>query len=278
MSPLCRPDRIRALLLLVLMLAAPLAQAQDLRSFSASYQVQLAPDADKLLYAEGQGSFSLSKSCQGWTLGEVFQFGIEKGAAAAPKQLGQTGDRIEERLTTKESADGGKLTYQTRLRLNARVTTASGKATLGSASGRLSADLGTYTQTADLPAGTLAPAAARAFLLEALLANRPDPIEVHTVELMRFHKPVVQRFHRLPPGDTRIATALPKDLRSSDKEFGQGRTWALLRRVGNFNEFGDEFWLLHESGAIVRQVLTRQTTKLVLEAREVTFFPPPSCP
>jgi hypothetical protein len=265
--------------LVALLLATPPVHAQGLRSHSVSYQVQVAPDADKLFFAEGQGTFSLSKSCEGWTLGEVFQFAIEKGTSSAPRQIGKSADRIEERLTTKESADGRTLSYQTRLRLNARVTTASGKATLGGAgTGRLSTDLGTYTQNSDLPAGTLAPAAARASLVEALLANRPDPIEVNTVELMRFHKPVVQRFHRLPPGDTRIATTLPKDMRSSDKEFGQGRTWPLLRRIGNFNEFGDEFWLLHESGAVVRQVLTRQTAKMVLEAREVTFFPPPTCP
>src|SRR5436189_4083179 len=176
----------RAVLVLALLLAAPLAHAQGLRSHSVSYQVQLAADADKLLFAEGQGSFSLTKTCQGWTLGEVFQFAIEKGTGGAPKRIGPTADRIEERLTAKESADGATLTYQARLKLNARINTASGKATLGSAPGRLSADLGTYTQTSDLPAGTLAPAAARAFLVEALLANRPDPIEVHTVELMRF--------------------------------------------------------------------------------------------
>ena len=264
--------------MLALLLAAPLAHAQGLRSHSVSYQVQLAADADKLLFAEGQGSFSLTKTCEGWTLGEVFQFAIEKGTGGAPKRIGSAADRIEERLTVKESTDGRTLSYQARLRLNARVNTASGKATLGSAPGRLSADLGTYSQTSDLPAGTLGPGAARAFLVEALLANRPDPIEVHTVELMRFHKPVVQRFQRLPPGDPRLATSLPKDLRSSDKAFAEGRTWPLLRRIGSFNEFGDEFWLLHESGAIVRQVLTRQTTKLVLEAREVTFFPAPSCP
>jgi hypothetical protein len=77
-----------------------------------SYQVQLAADADKLLFAEGQGSFSLTKTCQGWTLGEVFQFAIEKGTGGAPKRIGPTADRIEERLTAKESADGATLTYQ----------------------------------------------------------------------------------------------------------------------------------------------------------------------
>ena len=41
-----------------------------------------------------------------------------------------------------------------------------------------------------------------------------------------------------------------------------------------FNEFGDELWLMHESGAIVRQIIQRQGIKLLLEAREVTLFPP----
>ena len=54
--------------------------------------------------------------------------------------------------------------------------------------------------------------------------------------------------------------------------------FALLRRVPDFNEFGDELWLMHESGAIVRQIIQRQGVKLLLEAREVTLFPAPTCP
>ena len=57
------------------------------------------------------------------------------------------------------------------MRQNARLTKATGKATLGAEPGKLTADLGSYKQDSDLPAGTLAPAAARAALLEALVAN-----------------------------------------------------------------------------------------------------------
>jgi hypothetical protein len=53
--------------------------------------------------------------------------------------------------------------------------------------------------------------------------------------------------------------------------------FALLRRVPDFNEFGDELWLMHESGAIVRQIVQRQGIKLLFEAREVTLFPAPTC-
>ncbi len=268
----------RAVFLMAMLFLAPLAHAQGLASHSVSYDVKLPADAEKTVFAEGQGTFSLTRSCPGWTLGEVFQFGIEKGETAAPKQLGAKADRSEERLSVVESADGRTLSYQSRLRLNARVTSATGKATLGARAGKLAANLGTYTQNSELPAGTLAPAAARAALLEALLANKPDPIDIRTVELMRFHKPIVQHFQRLPANDATLPLGLPKDLHASDREFAKGRTWALRRRVGDFNEFGDEFWLLHESGAIVRQVLSRQGTKLLLEAREVTLFPPPACP
>jgi hypothetical protein len=269
----------RIVFLLAIVLAAPVAHGQGLASHSVSYDVKLPADAEKTVFAEGQGTFSATKSCQGWTVGEVFQFGVEKGATTAPKQLGDKADRSEERLNAQESADGRTLSYQSRLRLNARVTSASGKASLGAAAGKLSATVGSYTQNSDLPAGTLAPAAARAALIEALLANKPDPIEIRTVELMRFHKPIVQRFQRLPPTDTTtLPLTLPKDMRASDKGFAKGKTWAVRRRVGDFNEFGDEFWLLHESGAIVRQLLSRQGTKLLLEAREVTLFPPPTCP
>jgi hypothetical protein len=271
----CRDRLLRSIILAGGVLAAPLAQAAGLSSHSVSYEVKLPAD-EKLAYAEGQGTVSLTRSCQEWTLGEVFQFGIEKNDKVPPKQLGPTADRIEERLTAKESLDDRKLTYQTRLRLNARVSTASGKATMDEAGGKLTADVGTYAQKADLPAGTLGPAAGRAALVEALLANRPDPIDIRGIEMLRFHKPIVQHFQRLPP-EYMIPTALPKDLKASDKNFASGRTWAVRRRVGDFNEFGDEFWLIHESGAILRQLIKRQNASLLLEAREVTLFPPPKC-
>ena len=257
------------------LLAAPLAQAAGLSSHSVSYEVKVAAD-EKLARAEGQGTYSLTRSCQGWTLGEVYQFAIEKGPPAASKQIGPQADRIEERLTATEPLDGAQLAYQTRLRLNARVTTATVKATLGADGGKLRADLGTYKQNSDLPAGTLPPAAARAALVEALLANQPDPIEIKSVEMIRFHKPIVERFQRLPP-DYMIPTTLPKDLKASDKDFAKGRTFGVRRRVGDFNEFGDEFWLLHESGAVLRRLIKRQNVGILLEAREVTLFPAPKC-
>ena len=82
---------------------------------------------------------------------------------------------------------------------------------------------------------------------------------------------------QLPPHDLAISRALPKDLKTSDKDFATGRTWAVLRRVADFNEFGDELWLVHQSGAIVRQIIQRQGIKLLLEAREITLFPAPKC-
>ena len=96
--------------------------------------------------------------------------------------------------------------------------------------------------------------------------------------MFRFHKPVKQIFTRLAPEDSSIARGLPKDLKAPGKEFAAGKMWALKRQVPEFNEFGDEFWLLHESGAILREVVQRQKIPLLLEAREVSIFPPPSCP
>ena len=272
----CRPDRLfRFAVLACSLLAAPLAQAAGLSSHSVSYEVKVPAD-EKLAYAEGQGSYSLTKGCQGWTLGEVYQFGLEKGEKAAPTKLGPTGDRIEERLNATEALDASQLAYQVRLRLNGRVTTANAKATLGPNGGRLRADLGTYKQNSELPAGTLPPAAARAALVDALLANRPDPIDIKSIEMLRFHKPIVEHFQRLPP-EYMIPTSLPKDLKTSDKNFAQGRVFAVRRRVGDFNEFGDEFWLLHESGVVLRRLIKRQNMDVLLEAREVTLFPPPKC-
>jgi hypothetical protein len=262
----------RTVLVLALVLAASAAQA-GLTSHSVSYEVKLAAD-EKGAHVEGQGSYSLTRSCQAWTVGEVYQFGIEKGGAAG--KLGPQADRLEERLTATEPLDGSQLSYQARLRLNARNTSATAKATFAAGGGTLRVDLGTYVQTGDLPDGTLPPAAARAALVDALLANRPDPIEIRTIELMRFHKPIVERFQRLPP-EFMIPTALPKDLRTSSKDFAKGRTFAVRRRVGDFNEFGDEFWLIHESGAILRRLIKRQNVGLLLEAREVTLFPIPKC-
>jgi hypothetical protein len=272
----CRPDRLfRLAVFACSLLAAPTAQASGLRSHSVSYEVKVPADEAKA-YAEGQGSYSLTKSCQGWTLGEVYQFGIEKDEKAAPKQLGPKADRLEERVTETEPLDGSQFAYQVRLRLNARITTTNAKATLGPNGGKLRADLGTYTQNSDLPAGTLPPAAARAALVDALRANHPDPIDIKTVEILRFHKPIVEHFQRLPP-DYMIPTTLPKDLKVSDKNFAQGRTFAVRRRVGDFNEFGDEFWLIHESGVVLRRLIRRQNAGILLEAHEVTLFPPPKC-
>lgn len=265
----------RAVFVLAMLLAAPLVQASGLTSQSVSYDVKVAAD-EKLAHAEGQGSYSLTKSCQGWTLGEVYQFGLEKGEKSAPSKLGPTADRLEERLSASEPLDGSRLTYEVRLRLNARVTTTKAKATLGANGGKLRADLGTYQQNSDLPEGTLPPAAARAALVDALIANHPDPIDIKTIEMLRFHKPIVEHYQRLPP-EYMIPTALPKDLKASDKDFAKGRTFAVRRRVGDFNEFGDEFWLLHESGVVLRRLIKRQNVGILLEAREVTLFPPPKC-
>ena len=266
----------RAVFLLATVFMASAAQA-GVTSHSVSYDVKLPADAEKGVYVEGQGTYSFTRSCQGWTLGEVYQFGIEKGAGGATvKGLSDKADRIEERLTATEPPDGSQLAYQARTRLNARNTLATVKAMIGPNGGTLRADLGTYKQNSDLPAGTLPPAAARSALVDALIANQPDPIEIKTVEMIRFHKPIVERFQRLPPEQV-IPTALPKDLKTSDKEFAKGRVFAVRRRVGDFNEFGDEFWLVHESGAILRRLIKRQNIGLLLEAREVTLFPAPKC-
>ena len=263
-------------IVLVALASTSAASAQGLQSHSVVYDVKPAK-ADLELYLEGQTSFTLTRSCDGWALGEVFQLAWEKGPSAALKKLSDKADRLEDRLTVQESRDGRTLTYQTRLRQNARVTTVTGKATLGAEPGKLTADLGRYKQESELPAGTLAPAAARQALRQALIADTQGMFEIRTVELLRFHKPIVQQFVQLPPHDLAISRALPKDLKTSDKDFATGRTWAVLRRVADFNEFGDELWLVHQSGAIVRQIIQRQGIKLLLEAREITLFPAPKC-
>jgi hypothetical protein len=263
--------------LLAAVTAASAASAEGMRSHSVVYDVKTAP-SEKESYVEAQATFTLTKRCDGWTLGEIFQFGIDKGKGAPnQKTLTAKAERVEERVTAQESLDGRTLTYQTQLRQGARLTKAAGKATLGAEPGKLSADLGRYKQDSDLPAGALAPAAARAALFEALIANKPDVIEIRTVDLLRFHKPILQKFAQFPPDDPAITRTLPKDMRASDNDFAKGRMFALLRRVPDFNEFGDELWLMHESGAIVRQIIQRQGVKLLLEAREVTLFPAPKC-
>ena len=78
--------------LLAMVCVAPGAQA-GLSSHSVSYEVKLAADADKSFHVEGMGTYSLTRSCKGWTLGEVYQFGIEKGEKVAPKQLGDKADQ-----------------------------------------------------------------------------------------------------------------------------------------------------------------------------------------
>jgi hypothetical protein len=247
-------------LLLALLVVAPAAQAQGLVGHSVTYDVKPLKE-DKAVYLEGQASSTLSRSCKEWSLGEIFQLAVERAKASG-----------------KVSLDGSTLKYQVRLRHDARVDTATGTATLGKEPGKLHAVLSRYKQDSALPAGTLGPAAARAALVEALVANKPGKIEIDTIEMFRFHKPVKQIFTRLAPEDSSIARGMPKDLKAPSKEFAAGKMWALKRQVPEFNEFGDELWLLHESGAILREVVQRQKIALLLEAREVSIFPPPSCP
>lgn len=261
---------------MVLIAAIGVARAEGLAGHSVTYDVKPAKE-DKAVYLEGQASSTLSRVCGGWNMGEIFQLAIER-AKPANKTITEKSERIEDKVSAQESADGATLKYQTRLRHDARIETATATATLGTDPGQLHAVLSRYKQDSALPAGTLAPAAARAALLTALAANKPGAIEIHTVEMYRFHKPIKQIFTRLAPEDTSIARGLPKDLKTPGKEFAAGRTWALKRQVPEFNEFGDELWLLHESGAIVREVVQRRNVKLLLEAREVSIFPAPSCP
>jgi hypothetical protein len=267
--------RAPALLSVALLLMAPLAEADGLKGSSVTYEVKPFKE-DKIAYAEGQASSTLSSSCKERSFGEILLMAIERKNAAA-KTITEKSERVEEKVSAQEALDGSTLTYQTRLRHDARIDTARGTATLGAAPGHLHTVLSRYKQDSDLPAGTLPPAAARAALVEALMANKPGKIEIGTVEMYRFHKPIKQIFTRLAPEDSAIAGGLPKDLKAP-KDFAAGRLWALKRQVPEFNEFGDEYWLLHESGAIVRQVTTRYGVKLQFEAKEVSIFPAPACP
>jgi hypothetical protein len=256
--------------------AAGVARAEGLVGSSVTYEVKPFKE-DRSVYLEGQSSSTLSRTCKERSFGEILLLAIERKNASA-KTITEKAERIEEKVSAQEALDGSTLKYQTRLRHDARIDTATGTAALGAAPGQLHTVLSRYKQDSALPAGTLAPAAARAALVEALLANKPGKIEIATVEMYRFHKPIKQIFTRLAPGDTTIAHELPKDLKPPTKEFAAGRMWALKRQVPEFNEFGDDFWLLHESGAILRQVVTRYGVKLLFEAKEVSIFPAPTCP
>jgi hypothetical protein len=274
-----------AISLLVLMAATAAAHADGLVSHSVNYNVKpkedTAKDAskeDKDLYFEGQASVTMARTCKGWTVGEIFQLAIERSPGAAQqKKITDKAHRIEERVTEEESLDGTVLTYQTRLRQDARTEKATGTATLGPEGGKLHTVLSRYKQDTDLPPGTLAPAAARAALLKALTSGKTGNIEISTIEMLRFHKPIKQIFTTLAPEDQSISRAKPKELKVTDKDFTKGKVWALRRQVPEFNEFGDEFWLFHDSGVIVRQLVQRMGVQLMLEAGEVTIFPPPTC-
>jgi len=257
--------------------AAAAARAEGLVGHSVNYDVKSAKES-KDIYLEGQASVTMARTCTEWNLGEVFQVAIMRGEQlAALKKITDKAERIEERLSEQESLDGTSLKYRTNLRHDARIDAATGTATLGKEPGRLHAVLSRYKQDSELPAGTLAPEAARAELIKALTENPDRKIEIRSVEMMRFHKPIRQIFSMLGPEDQSISRGKPKDLRVSDKDFMKGVVWPLRRQVPEFNEFGDEFWLLHEGGVIVRQIIQRQGISMLLEAREITTFPPPTC-
>jgi hypothetical protein len=267
--------RVPILFSVILVLLSPTAHAQGLVGHSVTYDVKQLKE-DKTIYLEGQASSTMSRTCKEWSLGDIFQLAVERAKSGA-KAITEKSERTEDKVSAQEALDGSTLKYQIRLRHDARVDTATATATLGKEPGQLHAVLSRYKQDSALPAGTLAPAAARGALVAALLANKPGKIEIDTVEMLRFHKPVKQIFTRLAPEDASIARTLPKDLKAP-KDFAAGKMWAVKRQVPEFNEFGDELWLLHESGAVVREVVQRQNIKLLLEAREVSIFPAPSCP
>jgi len=256
---------------------APTTHAEGLVGHSVTYDVKPFKEL-KDAYFEGQASVTMARDCTGWTMGEVLQIAIEhEQGAVNRKAITDKAQRLEERVSSQEFLDGTTLKYQTRMRQDARVETAQGTASLGRDAGTLHAVLSRYKQDSELPPGTLAPAAARAALLKGLAANQPGNIEIRTVEMLRFHKPILQIFTPLGPEDQSVSRAKPKDLHASDKDFTKGLVWALRRNVPEFNEFGDEYWLLHESGVIVRQIIQRLGVQLLLEAHDVTLFPPPAC-
>src|SRR5260370_9457124 len=125
--------------MLAALTVAPAAWADGLVSHSVVYDVKAAP-SEKEAYVEAQASFTLTRRCDGWTLGEILQFGIDKGPAApAQKKLSDKAERVEEKVTAQEALDGRTLAYQTRLRQNPRGTTATGKATLAPQPGKRTA-------------------------------------------------------------------------------------------------------------------------------------------
>jgi len=223
----------------------------------------------------------MARRCEGWSSGEAFIYAIDRSEGAGlRKAAGESADRYEERVSAVEKPDGSELTYQARTRHNARVTATQGKARLaaaGGGEGELAATYNRFTQKAALPPGTLGPVAARARLVEALAANRPGTFELRTVDILRFHRPLTESFLRLEAGDPAIEASMPEALRDRARELAGGRVWAVRRRALELNEFGDELWVVHESGAIVRQIVQRQGLRLILDARELSIFPDPRC-
>ena len=86
MKPIAVGRVFLGLVLLAALTAASAADAQGLQSQSVFYDVKPIK-ADPELYLEGTASFTLTRSCDGWALGEVFQLAMEKGQAAAAKKL-----------------------------------------------------------------------------------------------------------------------------------------------------------------------------------------------
>ncbi len=76
----------RSLILFAVLAAsalAPAAQAEGLQSHSVVYDVKLAPGEKDAAFIEGQATFTLTKRCDGWSLGEILQLGVDKGTGVA---------------------------------------------------------------------------------------------------------------------------------------------------------------------------------------------------
>src|SRR5471032_1455588 len=121
--------RVPILLFVMLILMGSVARADGLKGSSVTYEVKLLKE-DKAAYAEGQASSTLSSSCRERSFGEILLLAIERKNTSA-KTITEKSERIEEKVSAQEALDGATLKYQTRLRHDARIDTATGTETLG---------------------------------------------------------------------------------------------------------------------------------------------------
>jgi hypothetical protein len=271
--------RCAAVSVLAGIVAATPAAAADLQPHAVTYQVMVEkPPADTAVASQVSGT--LTKTCDGWTLGGAVYYGIERNIKGreANAPLSGNADTYQERLSITEKNDGKSLQYTARYTVNNRGEEVRGTI---AADGTLDVKSDRLPRKVKLPAETVLPVGLRAKLIDALPRDdkaRPT-ITIRTVELGRFHEDTDVTFTLAPP--LPIAKPTKADPKAGtpkvESPLLKGRSWTVKQVSKEHADWMESTFEIFESGVITRYTFKREGIVWRADIKELTTFLPPKC-